>query len=119
MARSSGSGRRPAGGRGARQHREVPLPGAGVSSGPSLASAVVPRVWQGVVYRPLDERCIVVEGRLRWSDDEQVMRDDPVTWALEFEDDLLVRFVPARSQLEAETILSTERGDVDPTGVRG
>jgi hypothetical protein len=26
-----------------------------VSSGASLASAVVPRVWQGVVYRPLDD----------------------------------------------------------------
>ena len=53
------------------------------------------------VYRPLDERCVVVEGRLRWIDDEQVMRDDPVTWALEFEDDLLVRFIPARTPLEA------------------
>jgi hypothetical protein len=66
------------------------------------------------VYRPLDERSVVVEGRLRWSDDEQVMRDDPVTWALEFEDDLLVRFVPARTPLEAETILAIPRGgDLD------
>jgi hypothetical protein len=70
------------------------------------------------VYRPLDERCVVVEGRLRWIDDEQVMRDDPVTWALEFEDDLLVRFVPARTPLEAETILATPRGDIDSTSDR-
>lgn len=72
------------------------------------------------VYRPLDERCVVVEGRLRWADDEQVMRDDPVTWALEFEDDLLVRFVSARTPLEAETILATPRdSDVDSTEVPG
>lgn len=70
------------------------------------------------VYRPLDERCVVVEGRLRWIDDEQVMRDDSVTWALEFEDDLLVRFVPARTPLEAETILATPRGDIHSTSDR-
>jgi ketosteroid isomerase-like protein len=70
------------------------------------------------VYRPLDERCVVVEGRLRWTDDEQVMRDDPVTWALEFQDDLLVRFVPARTPLEAEAILAAPRGDVESTKPR-
>jgi hypothetical protein len=70
------------------------------------------------VYRPLDERCVVVEGRLRWIDDEQVMRDDPVTWALEFEDDLLVRFVPARTPLEAETILAAPREDIHWTSDR-
>lgn len=70
------------------------------------------------IYRPLDDRCVVVEGRLRWIDDDQVMRDDPVTWALEFEDGLLVRFVPTRTPLEAETILAAPRGDSDPTGVR-
>ena len=70
------------------------------------------------VYRPLDERCVVVEGRLRWIDDEQVMRDDPVTWALEFEDDLLVRFVPARTPLEAETILASPREDIHSTSDR-
>ena len=70
------------------------------------------------VYRPLDERCVVVEGRLRWIDDEQVMRDDPVTWALEFEDDLLVRFVPARTPLEAETILAAPREDIHSTSDR-
>lgn len=70
------------------------------------------------VYRPLDERCVVVEGRLRWTDDELVMRDDPVTWALEFEEGLLVRFVPARTPLEAEAILAAPRGDIDSTGHR-
>ena len=70
------------------------------------------------VYRPLDERCVVVEGRLRWTDDEQVMRDDPVTWALEFEDDLLMRFIPARTPLEAEAILASPRGDIESTGDR-
>ena len=70
------------------------------------------------VYRPLDERCVVVEGRLRWIDDDQVMRDDPVTWALEFEDDLLVRFVPARTPLEAETILAAPREDIHSTSDR-
>jgi hypothetical protein len=70
------------------------------------------------VYRPLDDRRVVVEGRLRWTDDEQVMRDDPMTWALEFEDDLLVRFVPARTALEAETILAAPRGEIDSAGHR-
>jgi len=70
------------------------------------------------VYRPLDERCVVVEGRLRWIDDEQVMRDDPVTWALEFEDGLLVRFAPARTPLEAETILAAPREDIHSTSDR-
>jgi ketosteroid isomerase-like protein len=70
------------------------------------------------VYRPLDDRCVVVEGRLRWIDDEQVMRDDSATWALEFEDDLLVRFVPARTPLEAETILAAPRGDIDAASDR-
>jgi hypothetical protein len=56
-------------------------------------------------YLPLDEERIVVEGRIRWIDEERVIRDDPVTWAMEFRDGLLVRFVPARTQVEAETIL--------------
>jgi hypothetical protein len=71
------------------------------------------RLYEAVtdVYRPLDDHRIVVEGRLRWIDDDQVIRDDPVTWALEFEDGLLLRFVPARTSLEAETILAAPRGD--------
>jgi Domain of unknown function (DUF4440) len=56
-------------------------------------------------YLPIDEHRIVVEGRIRWIDDERVIRDDPVTWAMEFRDDLLTRFIPARTQLEAETML--------------
>jgi hypothetical protein len=56
-------------------------------------------------YFPLDQNRIVVEGRLRWIDEERVIRDDPVTWAMEFRDGLLARFVPTRTQVEAETIL--------------
>ena len=52
-------------------------------------------------YLPIDEQRIVVEGRIRWIDDERVIRDDPVTWAMEFRDDLLTRFIPARTQVEA------------------
>jgi hypothetical protein len=58
-------------------------------------------------YLPLDEHRIVVEGRIRWIDAERVIRDDPVTWAMEFRDELLTRFIPARTQLEAETMLGT------------
>jgi hypothetical protein len=57
-------------------------------------------------YLPIDETRIVVEGRLRWIDDERVIRDDPVTWAMEFRDGLLARFVPARTRVEAETVLT-------------
>ena len=56
-------------------------------------------------YLPIDDERIVVEGRLRWIDEQRVIRDDPVVWAMEFRDGLLVRFVPARTQVEAETIL--------------
>jgi hypothetical protein len=56
-------------------------------------------------YLPIDDERIVVEGRIRWIDEERVIRDDPVTWAMEFRDRLLVRFVPARTHVEAETIL--------------
>jgi hypothetical protein len=56
-------------------------------------------------YFPIDEHRIVVEGRIRWIDDERVIRDDPVTWAMEFRDELLTRFIPARTQVEAETML--------------
>jgi hypothetical protein len=58
-------------------------------------------------FLPIDEDRVVVEGRVRWIDDERVIRDDPVTWAMEFRDELLVRFIPARTQVEAETILGT------------
>lgn len=62
------------------------------------------------VFRPLDESRVVVEGRLRWIDEERVIRDDPVTWALEFRDGLLLRFLPARTAIEAETLLRSSDG---------
>ena len=39
------------------------------------------------LYTPLDDDRVIVEGRLRWIDDERVIRDDPVVWALEFRDE--------------------------------
>lgn len=56
-------------------------------------------------FAALDETRVVVEGRMRWIDDDRVIRDDPVTWAMEFRDGLLVRFIPARTRIEAETML--------------
>jgi ketosteroid isomerase-like protein len=58
------------------------------------------------VYEPLDETRIVVEGRMRWLDDQRVLRDDPMVWALEFSDGLLRRSTPAHSVLEAKMILA-------------
>ena len=58
-------------------------------------------------YQALDDDRVVVEGRIRWIDDDRVIRDDPVTWAMEFRDGLLVRSIPARTLVEAETILRT------------
>jgi hypothetical protein len=59
------------------------------------------------VYTPLDENRVIAEGRIRWIDEERVIRDDPVVWALEFRDGLLYRFVTVRTTLEAEAILGT------------
>lgn len=78
------------------------------------------RLWDITVHRcsPIDATRIAVEGRIRWMDDERVMRDDPRVWALEFRDGLLVRSVPCRSFVEAETILSAparpDAGDASP-----
>jgi hypothetical protein len=58
-------------------------------------------------FHPLDDERIVVEGRIRWIDEDRVIRDDPVTWAMEFRDGLLVRLIPARTQVEAETMLGS------------
>jgi hypothetical protein len=58
------------------------------------------------VFEPLDETRIVVEGRMRWLDDQRVLRDDPVVWALEFSDSLLRRSTPAHSVIEAKVILA-------------
>ena len=65
-------------------------------------------------FHALDDERIVVEGRIRWIDDDRVIRDDPVTWAMEFRAGLLTRFVPARTLVEAETILGSPSplGDV-------
>lgn len=67
--------------------------------GPSLYEATADD------FAPIDNERIVVEGRMRWIDDERVIRDDPVMWAMEFRDGLLARFIPARTRIEAETIL--------------
>jgi ketosteroid isomerase-like protein len=57
-------------------------------------------------YRPLDGERLILEGRLRWIDDERVLRDDPLILALAFRDGLLWRSTPAQSVAEAEAILS-------------
>ena len=67
------------------------------------------RLWETVVHActPLDESRVVVEGRIRWMDDEHVLRDDARFWGLEFQDGLLVRSLPARSAVEVDALLST------------
>ena len=67
------------------------------------------RLWETVVHActPLDESRVVVEERIRWTDDEHVLRDDARFWGLEFSDGLLVRSLPARSAVEADALLST------------
>ena len=67
-------------------------------------------------FQPIDDERIVVEGRIRWIDDDRVIRDDPVTWAMEFRDGLLTRFVPARTLVEAETILGSSPPSGDVSG---
>lgn len=58
------------------------------------------------VFEPLDDQRIVVEGRMRWLDEERVLRDDPMVWALEFADGLLRRSQPAHTVVEAKMILA-------------
>jgi ketosteroid isomerase-like protein len=57
------------------------------------------------VFRPLDENRVIIEGRVRWMDDEHVLRDDPGIWAVEFRDGLLFLSTPARTAVEAESAL--------------
>jgi nuclear transport factor 2 (NTF2) superfamily protein len=66
------------------------------------------RLWETVVHSctALDESRVVVEGRIRWTDDEHVLRDDARFWGLEFRDGLLLRSLPARSAVEADALLS-------------
>jgi hypothetical protein len=42
-------------------------------------------------FHPVDERRIVVSGRLRWSNPGGGFRDSPVSWVLEFDEGLLKR----------------------------
>jgi hypothetical protein len=76
-----------------------------------IRETVAERLYEasGDVYAPLDETRIVVEGRMRWIDEDRVIRDDPVVWALEFRDGRLLRFVPARTTVEAEALLASPR----------
>ncbi len=55
MARSRPSGRRAASSRSAAPRSSSGGSGAGVAPAPSLASATLPRVWQGLGYRPLPD----------------------------------------------------------------
>src|ERR671923_2653617 len=52
-------------------------------------------------FHPIDASRVVVEGRMRWMDDERILRDDPVVWALEFAGGFLRRSVTTRSVAEA------------------
>jgi ketosteroid isomerase-like protein len=74
----------------------------------ALAREQIERLFESTaeVFEPLDETRIVVEGRIRWLDDDRVLRDDPMVWALEFSDGLLLRSTPAHSVLEAKMILA-------------
>jgi Domain of unknown function (DUF4440) len=74
-----------------------------------ILDKVAKRLYEAIAEEvtPLDEERVVVEGRMRWIDDDRVIRDDPVLWAMEFRDGLLLRFLPARTAVEAETLLAT------------
>ncbi|HEU4972385.1 MAG TPA: nuclear transport factor 2 family protein, partial [Gaiellaceae bacterium] len=76
-----------------------------------ITEAVTPNLYEATaeVYTPLDDERVIVEGRIRWIDEDRVIRDDPVVWALEFRDGLLLRFVAARTTLDAEAILGVAR----------
>jgi ketosteroid isomerase-like protein len=62
------------------------------------------------VFRPVDDERVVVEGRMRWMNEDRILRDDPVILALEFRDGLLFRSTPAQSVLEAQAMLSASPG---------
>ena len=75
-----------------------------------VEEAVAPNLYEISVdvTTVLDETRVVVEGRIRWIDDERVIRDDPVIWAMEFREDLLYRFIAVRTVLEAEAVLASD-----------
>ena len=64
-------------------------------------------------YHAIDDERVVVEGRLRWMDDDRTLRDDPAIWAIEFRDGLLYRSIAVRSLAEAEAVLSAGRSSDD------
>lgn len=65
------------------------------------------------LYHPIDDERVVVEGRLRWMDEDRMLRDDPAIWAIEFRDGLLYRSIAVRSLAEAETVLSAGSSPAD------
>jgi hypothetical protein len=75
------------------------------------------RLWEAVVQacETLGENRVVVAGRVRWIDDERVLRDDPQLWALEFLDGLLLRSVPVHTVREAESILTSAESPAYPS----
>lgn len=62
-------------------------------------------------FHPLDDERVVVEGRLRWADEERTLRDDPAVWAVEFRDGLLFRSIAVHSIVEAEALLRAGRAE--------
>jgi ketosteroid isomerase-like protein len=76
-----------------------------------ISEEVAPNLYEASaeLYTPVDDERVIVEGRLRWISEDRVIRDDPVVWALEFRDGLLLRFVAARTTLDAEAILGVSR----------
>jgi SnoaL-like domain len=66
------------------------------------------RRWDAVVHliQAVEEDKAIVQGRVRWIDDEHVLRDDSRVWALQFRDGLLLRSIPAGSIAEAQARLS-------------
>lgn len=76
-----------------------------------IQATVAPSLYDAAaeVYAPVDADRVIVEGRLRWIDEERVIRDDPVVWALEFRDELLLRFVAVRTTIAAEAVLGVSR----------
>jgi hypothetical protein len=76
-----------------------------------IQEAIAPSLYEASVevYTAIDEERVIVEGRLRWIDEDRVIRDDPVVWALEFRDGLLLRFIAARSTVDAEAVLGVSR----------
>lgn len=83
-----------------------------------IETEVAPNLFEASteVFTPLDDDRVIVEGRVRWIDDERVIRDDPVIWAVAFRDGLLLRFLAARTLIEAEAALGRPaESEADPS----